>query len=395
MLPAFLNRLTQIFSARVLISGTLPALLLMGYTALFLTLLTHVPVASIWSESVTLTTVMALLGLILLTYLFQSLRTVFARWLCGAAPWIPEWLTERWRRSQNQQRHKLNLRLRDVTETIERLPQRSEHWEQRLSQYEYLLQEEPVENQYLSQIREKARNYVIDLDKDYIGDIDRMVSELLSCLYAPTSRGAFRSARYEIMKVLIQRVRSALSARLGELERERVVKYPQDESVSPTRFGNRSAAIDSYAGERYGMDANLLWPRLRQANKQADAWQAVDDARAALDFIVAGFWVHVLAAVATIALAPALWMMNPAICIAILLTTLCFALASHTAALEAVSNYGAELSAALDVNRWSLLSAMHLPAPLNAEEEYEAWMKLGNWIRFEPDKRSRARILYR
>jgi hypothetical protein len=294
MLPAFLNRLTLLFSTRVLVSGTLPALLLMGYVALLLTFLTIVPVTEFWSASVTLTSVLALLCLIALTYLFESLKTVFTQWMCGRAIFIPKSLTDRWSRTQQSERDKLNLDLRDLTDQQERLAT-LDTWSERSDQLVAGVKTENVANQAVDDVKADARKYSVDTRTDCLGYFETLVKRLSDGSSAPASKKAVQATKFEL-DILLKRISRSLDARLNELGRERLARFPQDETISPTRFGNRLAAIDSYTSARYGMDANLIWARLRQANKQADAWQAVDDARAALDFIVSSLWVHVLVA---------------------------------------------------------------------------------------------------
>jgi hypothetical protein len=395
MLPIFFNRLTQLFSTRVLVSGTLPALLLMGYMALILTFLTNVPVTEIWSASVTLTTVLALLCLLALTYLFESLKMVFTQWMCGRAVFIPKSLTEQWSRTQQRERDDLNNDLRDLTDQQESLATLQDSWRAQSDRLRERTQETEAAHPGMDGVKSSARNYSVD-PRTALVYFENLVSQLFDVLVSEPlpSREAINAVTFEL-DILIQRISKSLDARLNELERERLARFPQDETISPTRFGNRLAAIDSYTSARYGMDANLIWPRLRQANKQADAWQAVDDARAALDFIVSALWVHVLVGCMTLATMPLLLAKSPAIFASLTAASIFFVFTFHAAALEAVTNYGGELSAALDLNRWALLSALHLPTPLNAEEEYEVWSRFGNWTRYEQNEQSRASIEYR
>jgi hypothetical protein len=86
---------------------------------------------------------------------------------------------------------------------------------------------------------------------------------------ASPSREQVRSASFEL-KVLMESIRGRLKATLGDRQRSRLAKYPESEIVSLPAFGNRIAAIDSYAGARYGMDANVLWPRLPNPKPPSD-----------------------------------------------------------------------------------------------------------------------------
>lgn len=401
MLPAFFVRLTALFSPRVLVSGTLPALLLMGYGALVLTLLTRLPIAEMWSTGATLTTVLALLCLIALTYLFESLKTVFTHWMCGKAIWIPKSLTELWSKKQQSERDDLNNKLRNVADQLERLTKLQGTWREQSAQLIAGAHEAEIANLGVDRVKISARKYSVDLHTglEYFETLvsqlsDILVSGTLPGCTAHASKDAVQAAKHEL-DILLQKINRTLNVALNDADRERLAKFPQGETVAPTRFGNRMAAINSYTSARYGMDANLIWHRLRQANKQVDAWQAVDDSKAALDFIVSSLWVHVLVASVTLATMPLLWHQSRAVFVSLIVASVFFAVTFHAAALEAVTSYGRELSAALDLNRWTLLSALHLPTPLNAEEEYEIWTRFGNWIRYEQNELSRAKIEYR
>jgi len=393
MLPAFFGRLTALFSPRVLVSGTLPALLLMGYGALFLTVLTKLPVAEIWSTGATLTTVLALLCLIALTYLFESLKTVFTQWMCGTAIWIPKSLTAQWSKDQQSERDELNNKLRNVAEQLQGLKKLQAIWSKQSEELKAVPQPAQVDNDDVVAVKDEARRYSVNLDNQYLAAVQVLIKRLRYCS-AHASKEAVQAAKQEL-DILLQRIDRTLDVALNAADRERLAKFPQGETVAPTRFGNRMAAIDSYTSARYGMDANLIWHRLRQANNKTDAWQAVDDAKAALDFIVSSLWVHVLVAFVTLTTMPLLWHQSRAVFVSLIIASIFFAFTFHAAAMEAVTSYGRELSAALDLNRWSLLSALHLPTPLNAEEEYEIWTRFGNWIRYEQNERSRASIEYR
>jgi hypothetical protein len=401
MLPAFFGRLTSLFSPRVLVSGTLPALLLMGYGALFLTLLTKLPVAQIWSSDATLTTVLALLCLIALTYLFESLKTVFTQWMCGKAIWIPNSVTEHWSKKQQRERDQLNNKLRNITDQIERSWMLKSAWKAQSARLIAGAQDAAIASPGLDRVKASAREYSVDLSNslEYFQTLASHLSDIMMSGTEPgctarVSKGAVQAAKHEL-DILLLRIDRSLDVALDAADRERLAKFPQSETVTPTRFGNRMAAIDSYTSARYGMDANLIWHRLRQANKQAEAWQAVDDAKAALDFIVSSLWVHVLVACVTLAAWPLLWHQSVWAFASLIVASVFFVFTFHVAALEAVTSFGRELSASIDLNRWTLLSALHLPMPLNAEEEFEIWSRFGIWIRYDQNQQTRANIEYR
>jgi hypothetical protein len=88
VLPAFLTKFSSTLSARTLLSGTLPAFLVLIYVTLIIARLTGSPILDIWGDSLRSTTAVAGLALIVLTLLLDNLNPLFSSWLCGDAPWI-------------------------------------------------------------------------------------------------------------------------------------------------------------------------------------------------------------------------------------------------------------------------------------------------------------------
>ncbi|HEY9157143.1 hypothetical protein [Candidatus Binatus sp.] len=188
----------------------------MGYAALFLALLTRLPISDIWSDKPTLNSVLALLSLIVLTYLFESLKTTFTRWLCGNAVWIPKSLTEYWQTKQESKRHDLDNRLREVTDQLAEWPIEKKKWETELNDLVTHAQQASVANATIGKMKAKARAYVLRSDKSYIADVNAMVMELSEACSTAAGRDAVIDARFEL-EVLMESIAGSLGSRLSEL----------------------------------------------------------------------------------------------------------------------------------------------------------------------------------
>jgi hypothetical protein len=140
--------------------------------------------------------------------------------------------------------------------------------------------------------------------------------------------------------------------------------FPPDPAwLLPTRLGNALRAAETRAGEPYGLDAVVAWPRLYPLLGEG-VRTLVDDQRDALD--LAARFCAVFAAAAAISLAllapHGAWLLVPAVC-------LLLAWLSYRAAIAAAVAYGEGIRAAIDLHRFDLLAALRLPLPSTLEQE--------------------------
>lgn len=172
--------------------------------------------------------------------------------------------------------------------------------------------------------------------------------------------------------------------RLTKIQRQRRVadNYAQyllsRNQVMATRLGNVLRAAERYPYDRYGADAVLVWPRLYPLLPDS-VITSIAQARESLEFLL------VLSALATsfgalsgvfllVVTAPA-W-----------LFLLCFwgsmviAIAAYRSSLGAAQVYAEILRSAFDLYRLDVLTAMHLPAPVNAFAERQRWREVSRLI---------------
>jgi hypothetical protein len=146
-------------------------------------------------------------------------------------------------------------------------------------------------------------------------------------------------------------------------------------SLLPTELGNALRAAETRAGEPYGLDAVVAWPRLYPL--LPDGVRAlVDDQRDGLD--LAARLCATFAAAAAVSLVLLFlhgwWLLVPVACAAL-------AWLSYRGAIAAAIAYGEGIRAAIDLHRFDLLTAMHLPLPATLEQERAVNEQLSLFLR--------------
>jgi hypothetical protein len=172
--------------------------------------------------------------------------------------------------------------------------------------------------------------------------------------------------------------------RLTELQRQRRVadnyaQYPLSRNqVMATRLGNILRAAERYPYDRYGADAVLVWPRLYPLLPDS-VITSIAQARESLEFLL------VLSALSAVfgALSGLFLLVITA---SAWLFLLCFWGALGIAILAYRSSFGAALvyaeilRSAFDLYRLDVLTAMHLPAPVDAVAERQRWREVSRLI---------------
>ncbi|WP_148085994.1 hypothetical protein [Actinocorallia herbida] len=147
-------------------------------------------------------------------------------------------------------------------------------------------------------------------------------------------------------------------------------RFPDDGLLRPTRLGNVLAAMDSRAGQRYGLDAVVVWPRIFPlASDRVRA--VVMDRRDQLDGSVR--WSAALLLTSVVA-AGLLW--DSGWWRALALVPLAGARLAYLAAVHAALAYAESVDTVFDLHRFDLLAAMHLPLPDDHRAEVVANRRL-------------------
>lgn len=153
------------------------------------------------------------------------------------------------------------------------------------------------------------------------------------------------------------------------------IRFPAEELCRPTALGNVLAAMETRAGDAYGFDAVVAWPRLYPMLGEP-VRTIVDDRRNTLD--------------ATARLSVAMLMTGLAASLLLafsgwwaLLAVVPFAVArmAYRAAVHSAMTYGEAVEAAFDLHRFDLVTALHLQLPADDKAERVANAKLCDFWR--------------
>jgi hypothetical protein len=142
----------------------------------------------------------------------------------------------------------------------------------------------------------------------------------------------------------------------------------------PTRIGNILVAAEVYAYDRYGIESQVIWPRLRPLLKP-EVMVPLDYRRTTLNFTLL---MSLLTAVFT-----------PIWCLTLAFGTtrwglffLCslfgwvFEYIVYRNAIQSALAYGEQLKATFDLYRHDLLRALNIPIPATAQLERQVWINL-------------------
>lgn len=146
---------------------------------------------------------------------------------------------------------------------------------------------------------------------------------------------------------------------------------------SSTRLGNIAGSLASYTLDRYNFDIDTFWSRLQlvlQA-KDAGSYGALIDAKTQLDFLVSCWWFTVATAFTWSLLFA---FVGDAWLAAIVTAPIGAAVAAaiYRLAATAYASYADVVRACVDLNRFALLRAMHVPLPAGIREERALWPAL-------------------
>jgi hypothetical protein len=153
-------------------------------------------------------------------------------------------------------------------------------------------------------------------------------------------------------------------------------RYPARHAVRATALGNVLAATADTAGREYGLDPVIVWPHLYPLLGD-NAKGIVDDQRDAFDGAVRMSVVSALTAVVAAGLL--VWRSEWWTLLALVPATI--AVLSYHGATRAAVTYGVGVRAALDLHRFDLRTAFHLPLPADQAAEQVANEELCDLLR--------------
>jgi hypothetical protein len=187
------------------------------------------------------------------------------------------------------------------------------------------------------------------------------------------------SCRNKFANVLYQAL-PKVEIRRAQASRHHWTDYPRESAqVAGTSIGNVLRAVDSYGHELYGLDTELVLPRL-QPVMEKEGLERLRTARERLELLEwSCIGVITIGIVGTIIAA-----LGGRALLALLIWTLAFPIAwwvLHPALFSAALGYAQELRAVLDRDRGRVLEALglSLPSPTTQEQERLLWERVGRW----------------
>jgi hypothetical protein len=379
-MTVLLEKLNGLFSGSIILSGLLPALITMAYVAAIVARFDAGLVANALQTQLTVTTLVTVLAVVVLTFVFETIHPLLRRWLTGGR--VPEW----WLRRRQRQRRKLEIADFQAQELWHLGTQQIANWRDTVRAQLGIAEHRvrgPAGTEVATRalaIRDEAEA-CLPRPEDAAAELHRLFDRLMGVVSeveeaeAPWPEDLVWACRVVIMAM--SAVEGRFVDNLRKTQERLRTPFPSNEFAQGTLFGNLVAAVEAYPATHYGMEAAVLWPRLRQAASSSDKWKAVDDSRSMVDFLVAAVWIHVALLAFTLLALPTLVARDPVLFVALIVLAVTLRFVFYRAALQAVQSYGMQVATAFDLHRWALLDALRLPRPSNPQEEIALWRRVG------------------
>ena len=155
--------------------------------------------------------------------------------------------------------------------------------------------------------------------------------------------------------------------------------------LAPTRLGNLTRTMRSYALDRYGIDLDIFWTRLqRELQKDALFNATVSDAKTQVDFLVSLSFLTVIFSVfwsfyCTWVQPSPVWFLMVAALGPIVARLL------YLATCQNYLVFADLMRSSVDLFRFSLLNDLHVLRPPGNREEVLLWRLLGGWMGYGND----------
>ena len=146
--------------------------------------------------------------------------------------------------------------------------------------------------------------------------------------------------------------------------------------LAPTTMGNIGNTMRSYAITRYNLDLEIFWSRIQESvQADKDYFAVLQDMKVQVDCFVALFWlVIVFAGIWT----PLVFFKGSVLEFLLVGSSGFLSLALYSLACNAYRIFADLMRGTVDLYRFKLLAALHVPLPGGSEEEMLLWQRLGN-----------------
>ena len=371
MIDTVLNRFGGLLAKTFLFASFLPALFFVLGNLLVAILVIGPNAIAIWFGALdtkiqSVASGVLFIGILLIAYLFSSLRGVTLQLWAGSLLHIP-YLTKgllRGKREEYQKYYNIKFTSNSwVEREVTLRDQIAPFWAADIGNAAPL---DETGHKTISQILGRLNRQT---DPDEMNDI---ITSAIVPLFEQYNR--------EELTNLYRHVNDYIGGRKKKVEHVFInnrkcldLNYGPLETIQPTRLGNIIEAYNDYPYERYGIDGDVLWPRLVQVTP--DSFNArIQDKKAFLDFALAMSTGAVLGAIAIPVYAPFLnsavhWFVWFLCCISLIFTGWIF----YTVAVAAARDFSHTLRAACDLFRLDLMAALGRPRPTDLETEKKQW----------------------
>lgn len=218
-------------------------------------------------------------------------------------------------------------------------------------------------------IRARRRRLVIEFD-----EIDGFAQELANELRAnPASRITLLDELQGEFLALQDYGAGIAENRYERLITDREYRFPAESDLAPTEFGNAAVLHRDYALTRYGLDIEYFWTRLHPiVAKDEHLSASVESARVQMEYAVAMVWTSAVFTVAwsfILALTSTSVPLYASTAIGGAVATVMF----YRTAVRKLRTFSDVIRSAIDLHRFDLLKALHIPLPTGAAEEPACW----------------------
>lgn len=161
---------------------------------------------------------------------------------------------------------------------------------------------------------------------------------------------------------------------------------PSAARILPTRLGNTLRAFEDRAGKEYGLDAVAIAPHLSLLGANPRT-AYVEDTRQTMDLSIRLLIAAVLCVPVT-----AVLLSDDGPWVLLAFAPYMFAYLAYRGAISAASAYGHAVTVQVDLDRFALYEALHLPLPNNASQERSQNQRLCSLLR---ERRADAQLSFR
>lgn len=169
---------------------------------------------------------------------------------------------------------------------------------------------------------------------------------------------------------------------------ERLARYPvNDGQFAPTTLGNAIRGFETYAGDRYQLDSQLLWHDLNAAAPDRVV-TAVENARTNADFFVCLLYGGIVSGILGVAVA--IFVGPTANAYVAVLSGVLLPAVSYRMAVLATDEWGAAVRALVNHSRGPVAKSFGLTIPADLAEERLMWRAINTLVR-RPYSYSEAR----